>query len=305
MVRDTVSIPARRRAAGLPRRRALLRRLSRQPGRTPSRSSAPPPRPGSRWSRCATPTAGCCRRRSPTSSATSTTPSVRTAYASASTATTTPAARSPTPCRRSVPARLTCRARSTGTASAPATPTSSRSWPTSSSSSAARCCRTASCARRRGSRTPSPRSPTCRPRRASPTSGSRAFTHKAGLHASAIKVDPDLYQHTDPQGVGNDMRLLVSDMAGRASIELKGRELGFDLADDQELVTRITDRVKDPGGAGLHVRGGRRVVRAAAGRGGRRLAAGVLRRRVVAGDHRVVGDGRGRVRGDRQAARGR
>ena len=34
----------------------------------------------------------------------------------------------------------------------------------------------------------------------------------------------------DPEGVGNDMRLLVSDMAGRASIELKGRELGFDLA---------------------------------------------------------------------------
>ena len=44
--------------------------------------------------------------------------------------------------------------------------------------------------------------------------------------------------------VGNDMRLLVSDMAGRASIELKGRQLGFDLTDDKELVTRITNRVK-------------------------------------------------------------
>jgi 2-isopropylmalate synthase len=77
-----------------------------------------------------------------------------------------------------------------------------------------------------------------------PYVGVSAFTHKAGLHASAIKVDPDLYQHTNPQGVGNDMRLLVSDMAGRASIELKGRELGFDLASDPDLVTRITDRVK-------------------------------------------------------------
>jgi 2-isopropylmalate synthase len=48
----------------------------------------------------------------------------------------------------------------------------------------------------------------------------------------------------DPVHIGNDMRLLVSDMAGRASIELKGRELGFDLSDDKELVTRITDRVK-------------------------------------------------------------
>ena len=77
-----------------------------------------------------------------------------------------------------------------------------------------------------------------------PYVGTSAFTHKAGLHASAIKVDPDLYQHMDPSGVGNDMRLLVSDMAGRASIELKGRELGFDLA-DKELVTRVTARVKD------------------------------------------------------------
>ncbi|MEC9051415.1 MAG: citramalate synthase [Actinomycetota bacterium] len=77
-----------------------------------------------------------------------------------------------------------------------------------------------------------------------PYVGTSAFAHKAGLHASAIKVDPDLYQHMDPAGVGNDMRLLVSDMAGRASIELKGRELGFDLSGDRDLVTRITERVK-------------------------------------------------------------
>ncbi len=78
-----------------------------------------------------------------------------------------------------------------------------------------------------------------------PYVGTSAFAHKAGLHASAIKVDPDLYQHMDPAGVGNDMRLLVSDMAGRASIELKGRELGYDLSGDRELVTRVTRRVKD------------------------------------------------------------
>ena len=77
-----------------------------------------------------------------------------------------------------------------------------------------------------------------------PYTGVSAFAHKAGLHASAIKVDPDLYQHMDPTGVGNDMRLLVSDMAGRASIELKGRELGYDLSGDRDLVARLTERVK-------------------------------------------------------------
>ncbi|ADB33894.1 2-isopropylmalate synthase/homocitrate synthase family protein [Kribbella flavida DSM 17836] len=78
-----------------------------------------------------------------------------------------------------------------------------------------------------------------------PYVGVSAFAHKAGLHASAIKVDPDLYQHTDPALVGNDMRMLVSEMAGRASVELKGRELGFDLGNDKDLVGRVTERVKE------------------------------------------------------------
>ena len=81
-----------------------------------------------------------------------------------------------------------------------------------------------------------------------PYVGVSAFAHKAGLHASAVKVDPSLYQHMEPLLVGNDMRLLISDMAGRASIELKGAELGFDLGgrpDGKELVSRITHRVKD------------------------------------------------------------
>ncbi|MFD3488311.1 citramalate synthase [Streptomyces sp. NPDC058665] len=78
-----------------------------------------------------------------------------------------------------------------------------------------------------------------------PYVGVSAFAHKAGLHASAIKVDPDLYQHIDPARVGNTMRMLVSDMAGRASIELKGKELGIDLGDDRDLVARVVGRVKE------------------------------------------------------------
>jgi 2-isopropylmalate synthase len=78
-----------------------------------------------------------------------------------------------------------------------------------------------------------------------PYTGVSAFAHKAGLHASAIKVDPTLYQHEDPESVGNDMRMLVSDMAGRASIELKSMELGVDLNGDRELIGRVVDRVKE------------------------------------------------------------
>jgi 2-isopropylmalate synthase len=75
--------------------------------------------------------------------------------------------------------------------------------------------------------------------------GTSAFAHKAGLHASAIKVDPELYNHIDPDIVGNDMRVLVTEMAGRASLELKGRELGIDLAGKPEALGNAVRRVKE------------------------------------------------------------
>ncbi|WP_425394882.1 citramalate synthase [Actinospica robiniae] len=78
-----------------------------------------------------------------------------------------------------------------------------------------------------------------------PYVGLSAFAHKAGLHASAIKADPNLYQHVEPSTVGNDMRMLVSEMAGRASIELKGRALGHDLSGNREVISRIAARVKE------------------------------------------------------------
>ena len=72
-----------------------------------------------------------------------------------------------------------------------------------------------------------------------------AFTHKAGLHASALRVDPGLYQHIDPGRVGNAMRVLVSDMGGRSSVELKARELGYDVSAGSEAVGRAAARVKE------------------------------------------------------------
>lgn len=76
-----------------------------------------------------------------------------------------------------------------------------------------------------------------------PWVGASAFAHKAGLHVSAVKADPDLYQHVDPALVGNDMRLLVSELAGRATIELKGKALG--LEPDRDTVERVLTRVKE------------------------------------------------------------
>ncbi len=75
--------------------------------------------------------------------------------------------------------------------------------------------------------------------------GMSAFAHKAGLHASAIKVDPELYNHMDPVVVGNGQRVLVTEMAGRASVELKGTELGLDLAGHPDAVSSVVATVKE------------------------------------------------------------
>jgi 2-isopropylmalate synthase len=82
------------------------------------------------------------------------------------------------------------------------------------------------------------------PRAHQPYVGLSAFAHKGGIHASAIKVSSELYQHIEPSLVGNDMRMLVSEMAGRASVELKSKELGLDVSGDKELVSRVVERVK-------------------------------------------------------------
>ncbi len=78
-----------------------------------------------------------------------------------------------------------------------------------------------------------------------PYIGASAFAHKAGLHASAIKVAPEMYNHLDPSVVGNDQRILVTEMAGRASVELKSKELGIDVGARPDVVSTVVDRIKE------------------------------------------------------------
>ena len=75
-----------------------------------------------------------------------------------------------------------------------------------------------------------------------PYVGSSAFAHKAGLHASALARRSDAYEHIDPTGVGNGTRFVVSEMAGRSSIELKARELGIDM--DSPTISQLIETLK-------------------------------------------------------------
>jgi 2-isopropylmalate synthase len=74
--------------------------------------------------------------------------------------------------------------------------------------------------------------------------GASAFAHKAGLHVSAVEKDPKLYEHVEPETVGNSRLILVSDQAGRANILSRFREMGIEIDSKDPRVLEIVDAVK-------------------------------------------------------------
>nr|MBC8361397.1 citramalate synthase [Candidatus Desulfatibia profunda] len=62
-----------------------------------------------------------------------------------------------------------------------------------------------------------------------PFVGKSAFAHKGGIHVSAIMKVSRAYEHMEPELVGNQRRVLVSDLSGKSNVEYKARELGVEL----------------------------------------------------------------------------
>ena len=75
-----------------------------------------------------------------------------------------------------------------------------------------------------------------------PYVGSSAFAHKAGLHVSAIARAKDAYEHVRPDQVGNGTRFVVSEMAGKATIQMKADEIGIDI--DGAQIGQVIDDLK-------------------------------------------------------------
>lgn len=81
---------------------------------------------------------------------------------------------------------------------------------------------------------------------AAPFVGVSAFAHKGGLHVAAMQRSPLSYQHVDPVLVGNEMRVLISELSGRQNIMGKIEEMGVQFGDNKsERATRILNRVKN------------------------------------------------------------
>ena len=237
-----------------------------------------PSRPAPRSSRCATPTAACCRRRSPTSSH-----DVRAATG----------ARVGIHCHNDTGCAVanTLAAVDAGATHVQGTaqrlrrahrqrrPGRRRGQPRAQAGPAG-AARPAGCARRpRGSRTRSARSPTSPPYSRAALRRRQRLRPQGRPARQRDQGRPRPLPAHRPERVGNDMRMLVSDMAGRASHRAQGPRARLrPRPATGSWSRRVTDRVKEHGGARLHLRGRRRVVRAAAARGGRRRRPVVLRR---------------------------
>lgn len=84
-----------------------------------------------------------------------------------------------------------------------------------------------------------------RPNTKAPYVGASAFAHKGGLHANAAQKVKSSYEHIDPALVGNQTRVLVSDMAGRSSLVMKARQLGFELDEKTPAVRQLIEELKE------------------------------------------------------------
>lgn len=77
-----------------------------------------------------------------------------------------------------------------------------------------------------------------------PFVGSAAFAHKGGIHVSAVLKDSRMYEHIDPNLIGNKQRVLVSDLSGQSNIKYKAKEFGVDLSENTELSKKLVSHIK-------------------------------------------------------------
>ncbi|MGA7745115.1 MAG: citramalate synthase [Polyangia bacterium] len=81
-----------------------------------------------------------------------------------------------------------------------------------------------------------------RPRAHAPYVGASAFAHKAGAHVAAVAKSPVTFEHIPPEMVGNDRRIVVSELSGRGNIRVRAAELGVELrGNEADLVARIKE----------------------------------------------------------------
>lgn len=85
-----------------------------------------------------------------------------------------------------------------------------------------------------------------------PYVGRSAFAHKGGLHVAAVQQAPQTFEHIDPTLVGNEQRIVISELSGKGAVLRKAQELGVDLGGDDQRVAAVLKRLKEREHRGYH-----------------------------------------------------
>ncbi|WP_424102080.1 citramalate synthase [Moorena producens] len=75
--------------------------------------------------------------------------------------------------------------------------------------------------------------------------GRSAFAHKGGIHVSAVAKNPLTYEHIQPEQIGNQRRIVISDQSGLSNVLAKARSFGHDLDKKDPACREILERLKD------------------------------------------------------------
>ena len=78
-----------------------------------------------------------------------------------------------------------------------------------------------------------------------PYVGAAAFSHKGGLHVSAVQKDPKTYEHINPEEVGNTRNIVVSDQAGKSNIISRLKTIGVNIKENDPKIKKLLEEVKD------------------------------------------------------------
>jgi 2-isopropylmalate synthase len=84
-----------------------------------------------------------------------------------------------------------------------------------------------------------------KPNKHLPYVGAAAFSHKGGLHVSAVQKDPKTYEHIDPKEVGNSRNIVVSDQSGKSNIISRLKTIGIEIEENNPKIKKLLDEVKD------------------------------------------------------------
>jgi len=84
-----------------------------------------------------------------------------------------------------------------------------------------------------------------KPNKHLPYVGAAAFSHKGGLHVSAVQKDPKTYEHIDPEEVGNSRNIVVSDQSGKSNIISRLKTIGIEIEESDPKIKKLLDEVKD------------------------------------------------------------